>query len=104
MSTATRVGRRKAGPHAYSLRRIPFSLIVKYILLVLYSVFALLPLVWMISAAFKPGEPDTLYASLTDFWDWECSSAIFTIDVNTRVATPYIDPAIDFADMVWVCE
>lgn len=55
MNVATRVGQRRAGPRAHSFRRIPFTLIAKYILLVLYSVFALLPLVWMISAAFKPG-------------------------------------------------
>lgn len=34
---------------------IPLSLIGKYVILVVYSAFALLPLVWMISAAFKPG-------------------------------------------------
>jgi multiple sugar transport system permease protein len=36
--------------------RVPLSLIAKYAILVLYAAFALLPLVWMISAAFKPGQ------------------------------------------------
>lgn len=35
--------------------RISLSLTAKYVLLVLYSVFALVPLVWMVSASFKPG-------------------------------------------------
>jgi multiple sugar transport system permease protein len=37
-------------------RSIPVSLMAKYVFLVLYAIFALLPLVWMVSAAFKPGE------------------------------------------------
>ena len=56
MSIATRSHRGWRSRPRVNGPRISFSLIAKYILLVLYSVFALLPLVWMISAAFKPGE------------------------------------------------
>ena len=40
-------------------RRVSFSLMAKYILLVVYSAWAMLPLIWMVSAAFKPG-PEVL--------------------------------------------
>lgn len=54
MSATTRAGPGRAHGRV-PRRRISLSLIAKYVLLVVYSVFALLPLVWMVSAAFKPG-------------------------------------------------
>jgi multiple sugar transport system permease protein len=59
MSGVTRAeGSRRARP---SVPRRPFSLslAVKYVLLLIYSFFALLPLWWMVSSAFKPG-PEVL--------------------------------------------
>ena len=47
-------GSGRAGP-SVPRPRISLSLTAKYVLLVVYSVFALVPLVWMVSASFKPG-------------------------------------------------
>jgi multiple sugar transport system permease protein len=55
MSVATGAGQGQNPGPSVPRRPVSFSLIAKYVLLVLYSVFALLPLVWMVSAAFKPG-------------------------------------------------
>lgn len=55
IATTTSGGRDRLASPSVRRRRPSLTLAAKYILLVVYSFFALLPLVWMISAAFKPG-------------------------------------------------
>lgn len=59
MSATAKAGRGGVARPLVPRRRISLTLIAKYILLVVYSAWALLPLVWMVSAAFKPG-PEVL--------------------------------------------